>query len=84
MNNLELKGGIIEMIAKINDNKTLTELKELMTSFIGNHLQDTDYWDELNDTEKEELVKAIEESNKESNHIPHEEVMKKYRKWLDK
>jgi len=84
MSNLELKGGILEMIATIDDRETLFELKKLIGEFIGNHLKDSDYWDELSDAEKAELNKAIEESEDEANLIDHNEVMKKYGKWLGK
>jgi len=84
MSNLELKGGILEMIATIDDKETLSELKKIISEFVGNHLKDSDYWDELSDAERLELNKAIEESEDESNHVAHNEVMKKYKKWLGK
>lgn len=84
MSTLELKGGILEMIATIDDQESLSELKKIISEFIENHLKDSDYWDELSDHEKAELNKAIEESEDESNHIGHNEVMKKYKKWLGK
>lgn len=84
MSNLELKGGILEMIAKVNDNATLEELKDLVTKFMGQHISDTDYWKELSEDEKTELEIAIKESEDEENHVSHEEVMKKYMKWNEK
>jgi len=84
MNNLELKGGILEMIATINDRTALEELKELVTNFTGSHAKGDDYWDELSEVEQSELEVAVRESEDEDNLVPHEEVMKKYRKWLDK
>jgi hypothetical protein len=84
MSNLELKGGILEIIAKINDKATLEELKDLVTKFIGNHVKDTDFWDELSEQERVGLEIAIEESEDDENLLLHEEVMKKYRKWLGK
>ncbi len=84
MSNLELKGGILEMIATIDDRESLAELKKIISEFIGNHLKDSDYWDELSDHEKNELNIAISESEDESNHVDHDEVMKKYKKWLGK
>lgn len=84
MSNLELKGGILEMIATINDSSALEELKELITNFTGNHTQGADYSNELGDVEQRELEVAIRESENEDNLVPHEEVMKKYSKWLDK
>ncbi len=84
MSNLELKGGILQMIATINDRDSLKELKELVEDFLGNHIQDTDYWDELSDTERSQLEKAITESKDESNHSSHEDVMIKYKQWLER
>jgi len=70
------------MIATIDDQESLKELKKIVSDFLGNHLKDSDYWDELSDEEKSELNTAIDASENESNQIDHSEVMKKYRKWL--
>lgn len=66
------------MIARIDDQESLSELAKIITEFLGNHDQDTDYWEELSDYERSELDSAISESADESNHIEHEEVMKKF------
>ncbi len=84
MSNLELKGGILEMIATIDDRETLFELRKIISEFVGNHLKDSDYWDELSEQEKFELNMAIDESEDESNHVSHSEVIQKYKKWLGK
>ncbi len=84
MSNLELKGGILQMIASVNDSETLAGLKEIITVYIGNHIQDTDYWNELSDVEKTELEKAIAESENEDNLVNHEVMMQKYNQWLSK
>ena len=84
MSNLELKGGILEMIATIDDRESLAELKKIVSDFLGNHIKGSDYWDELSIKEQAELDTAIELSKEESNHIDHSEVMKKYKKWLGK
>lgn len=84
MSKLEIKGSILELIASINDRDSLTELKKLISDFVGHRIKDSDYWDELSENEKKELDVAIEESEDEANHINHEEVMKKYGKWLGK
>jgi len=84
MSNLELKGSILELIASINDKDSLSELKKLISNFADDKIQGSDYWDELSDVEKNQLELAIEESKKESNHVSHVDVMKKYSKWLDK
>ena len=84
MSKLELKGGILEMIATINDQESLQELAKIIKEFVSNRVQDNDYWEELSEYEKSELETAISESEDESNLVEHEEVMKKYKKWLDK
>ena len=84
MSKLEIKGSILELIASINDTDSLTELKKIISDFVGHRIKDSDYWDELSEKEKNELEIAIEESEDEANHIGHEEVMKKYSKWLGK
>lgn len=84
MSKLEIKGSILELIASINDKESLNELKKIISDFVGHRIKDSDYWDELSEKEKEELELAIEESEDETNHIEHEEVLKKYSKWLGK
>ena len=84
MSNLELKGGLLEMIARIDDQESLRELAKIITEYLGNHSQDTDYWEELGVNERRELDLAITESEDETNLVEHEEVMKRYQKWLNK
>ena len=72
------------MIAHMDDADSLKELKTLVVSFVGNHIKDTDYWDELSEVEKSELEHAILESEDESNHVSHEKVMKTYQSWIGK
>jgi len=82
MSSLEIKGGILEMIANIDDVESLQELKKLVAAFVGNHIKDSDYWEELTEYEQSELEQAIIDSQDEANHVKHEEVVKKYKKWL--
>ncbi len=84
MSSLELKGGILELIAQIDDKETLSELKNIISEFVGNHLKDSDSWDELSEEEKSELNTAIEESKDDANQVDHSKVMEKYKKWLGK
>jgi len=84
MSNLELKGNILEMIAHINDRDILEELKEFISDFMEGDSEEDDFWNEISDFEKSELLVAIEESKKEENLIPHEEFKKTYSKWLEK
>jgi len=45
--------------------------------------QQYDFWDELPETIKERIDEAIKQADS-GQLIPHEEVMKKYKKWLTK
>lgn len=45
--------------------------------------QHYDFWDELPDKIKEDIDEAIKQADS-GQLIPHEEVMKKYKKWLTK
>ncbi len=80
MSNLELKGNILEMVAHIDDRSILEELEAFITNFMERDNGEDDFWDEISDLEKSELLLAIEESEHEENLVPHEEVMKKYSK----
>lgn len=84
MSNLELKGNILEMIAHIDDRDILEELKEIITDLMEVDNNEDDFWNEIGDFEKNELMAAIEEGKHEENLVSHEEVMKKYSKWLEK
>jgi TRAP-type C4-dicarboxylate transport system substrate-binding protein len=67
MSTLEVKGGMYEMISKVNDKKLLMQLYELISDIIAQNLSDTDFWDELSESQKEELEKAIQESHDDKN-----------------
>lgn len=82
MSTLEIKGGLYEMISKVNDEKLLMKLYELIADIVTQNLSDTDYWDELSDNQKEELENAIQESHDNINLVGHEIVINKYKRWL--
>lgn len=66
MNNLELKGNILELIAKVNRRESLLELKMIIETFVGNHTPDHNFDKELTDLEKQSLEKVIRESQDNS------------------
>lgn len=84
MNALELKGGIYDVISPVNDIELLEQLYEIVNDFIALNINQTDFWDELSAEQQAELDIAVEESYDEANHIPHEEVVKEFQKWLHK
>ncbi len=81
MNVLELKGGLLEMVANVRDEAILIQLQSAFKKVIQ---PENDLWDELSDERKKLLDQAIEESYDPNNWIDHEEVKKKHAKWLSK
>lgn len=80
MSNLELKGDILELIAKVNNKQSLKELATIIREFVGNHAQDTDFAEELSAAQLDQLNSAIEESKKEESLLDHKSVMKRFTK----
>lgn len=77
MNVLNLKSDIHSLIDKINDINVLNAIKVLLSRQVS----ETDFWDEIPEAVKESIERGIEQERKGETK-PHEEVMKKYKKWL--
>ena len=78
MNTLELKGGILNMISRVEDEAVLRQLYQAITEII------TETWGEIPDLTPEqeaELTQAIEESYDSDNLVDHEVVMKNMARW---
>jgi hypothetical protein len=84
MSVLEIKGGLHEMIAKVDDQELLLQIKDLLTDVITKNMQKTDFWDELSIHQQIELDDAVEASYDEKNLVNHEIVLNKYKQWLKK
>ncbi len=84
MSTLELKGGILEMINKVQDKSALERLYRIISEFVFQNLDDTDIWDLLSPQQRAEIEQAFAESLDPNNLVSHEEMMKKYEKWLVK
>lgn len=82
MNALELKGSIVDTVAKVNDLVLLEELNQLVHRFLKLK-QDTDWWDELTPEQQKELQLAIDESYDESNWVSNEEAQAMFQQWLN-
>ncbi len=81
MNTLELKGGLFEMIAQVDNKKVLQRLYKVVAEI----LQET--WAEEHDLTPEQEAKLnqdIEDSFIPENLVSHEESMKIMARWLDK
>ncbi len=73
MNTLELKGGMLNMISRVEDEAVLRHLFDAITAIIAEN------WGEVPDLSPEqeaELELAIEETYNPDNLVDHEEVMK--------
>jgi hypothetical protein len=73
MSTAELKYTLFKVIDAINDNKTLKDIY----SFVSTKT-DSDFWDSLTETQKEEIEAALKELDAGLG-ISHEKVMAKYK-----
>lgn len=80
MSTLELKGGILEMVNKVQDQSALERLYRIISEFLLQNLDDTDIWDTLSVEQRAEIEAAFAESLDPANLVPHEEMVKKYEK----
>ncbi len=84
MSTLELKGGLYDMISKINDKKLLIQLQKIVEEVFEQNLDNSDFWDSLSQNQQKELEKAIRESKDDANLVDHEAVLNKYKQWQKK
>ncbi len=82
MSTAELKYQLIELIADVNDSKALRDIKLFISGKLSSSkIKKADWWDELTKEQKAEIEASIAEANR-GEFIPHEDVLKKYKKWL--
>ncbi len=61
-----------------------THQKEVVLSVVKTFAQEeNEWWDNMEESAKESIERGLQQA-KEGKVIPHEEVMKKYKKWLSK
>jgi len=80
MNTLELKGGMIEMLANVNDKALLEHLYEVMASVITQTATDDI---ELSPKQEARLNLDIEASFLPENLVEHEVALQKMSRWLN-
>lgn len=78
MSALEIKDEFHSLIDRIRDKEMLKKFFHLMES--AN--EPTITWESLPESERAEILLSDEETNSDDNLISHEEMMKKYSKWL--
>ncbi len=76
MNTLELKGSLFDLLWGIEDEETLLKIRNVIYELVSDSLKSKgDWWDELSAEQQVRLRKAIEETERGENLIPHEQVM---------
>lgn len=83
MNVLELKGSIFELIARIDNPKSLSRVHDFLEHFKDNPDDETE-WDGVSAIHQERILNAYEESFNSDNWVNHEDVKKQHAKWLQK
>ena len=72
--NLEAeKLSLIQWLAQVKDEEIIDKIKTLRAST-------SDWWDQITIEERTEIEEGLAQADR-GEVIPHEEVMKKYRKW---
>ena len=79
----EIKTNFHHLIDEIENEKILKQFYEVLNGFSKKN-RTVDFWDTLTEEQKKEIDLAWEESEKEENLIPHNEVMKEANKWIKK
>lgn len=78
MNAVILKKEISALIESISDIEVLQALKTLLSHKVS---KEADWWNTISEEERVEIKQGLEEAlNGEV--IPHDEMLKKYKKWL--
>ncbi len=80
MNTVEIKKNIHNLVDSIENENLLTNIYNLLKNKVS--YREGQLWDKLTNEEQEELLIALEESEKYENLIPHEDMKKKHKKWL--
>ena len=74
----ELRADLHNMIDKISDKNILKALRTLLYEKAASK---ADWWDTISQEEQEEIEQGLSEADR-GEVISHEEVMKRYKKWL--
>ena len=74
----ELRADLHNMIDKISDRNILKAVRTLLSEKVATK---ADWWDMISQEEREEIEQGLSEADR-GEVTPHEEVMKKYKKWL--
>jgi hypothetical protein len=87
MSVLELKGNLLQLLARLDNEKSLSVLYESAKRFVKeeeimDYENEVDGWQDLSKEQQANLKMAIEESNDPKNLVPHEDVLKMMDAWV--
>lgn len=71
-----------DLIDRVQDEAVLVRYLGAISSEIRG--ESTDFWNDLTPEQQKDILEAIEESKDPANWISHEDVKRKYDKWLTK
>ena len=80
MDKVELRSNLHTFIDQIENIELLKDYYWEMKKFIKT--RKARIWDALTEIQKKEILLSYDESENDNNLIDHEEVVKKYKKWL--
>lgn len=80
MNTIELKQNFHQLIDSIDNKKLLLNFYDLIKK--RSSAKEGQLWDKLSQQEQEELLISLEESKNPDNLTDHEDMKKKFKKWL--
>ena len=84
MNLLALKGGLYEIISRVEDEELLMQLQDVIKEAVEQNVSESDFWDELTSEQQTTLEEALHESEQEENLVAHQAVLDKYQQWQKK
>jgi F0F1-type ATP synthase delta subunit len=84
MSVLELKGNLLQLLARLENHNHLATLNEIATQFVEEEISthDIEGYNDLSPEQQTDLLEAIEQTYDESKLIPHEEIIRRFDKLL--
>jgi len=76
-----LRHRVHDLVDQLDDEQALAHAYGTLDLLVSKQ-QDTHSWDDLSETERKAILKGYEESLDPQKLIPHEEVKKRFSKWL--
>ncbi len=86
MSVLELKGNILQLLARLENRNHLAKLQEIAEQFVAEEISihEIEGYNDLSPEQQTDLLEAIGQTYDDSKLIPHDEVIKRFDRWLIK